>query len=306
MPFTVIRGTFHLVGKTAAGKPSGFEPDGDSMHFKPANPALLQALPRVRFPLKPSAIGSVQLRFEGIDALELHYRADAGGPFTSQPRPLADQARDALTGLLKMNPVAYAQPDGRTVLTPTPRDAVPGYILSRTLEANGRPVAFVFAGSAPPPAPDGASVTLTVAMLRRSLNYKLVRSGNAYPLFYEGLFADIRESLSTAARRARKEGAGLWAQDRSISGLTIANGTADLVASGVIFPKLYRRLIDYFAAVPGATLDGFPAWLKKTREQVLDLPETNFTHFDNMISVDGDDTIRMLRHAEDMVFISAK
>jgi hypothetical protein len=31
MPFTVIQGSFHLVGRTAAGKDTGFEPDGDSM-----------------------------------------------------------------------------------------------------------------------------------------------------------------------------------------------------------------------------------------------------------------------------------
>ena len=31
MPFTVVAGTFHVLGKTAAGNPSGFEPDGDSV-----------------------------------------------------------------------------------------------------------------------------------------------------------------------------------------------------------------------------------------------------------------------------------
>ena len=38
MPFIVIQGTFHLVGRTQAGNPSGFEPDGDSIQFKPTNP----------------------------------------------------------------------------------------------------------------------------------------------------------------------------------------------------------------------------------------------------------------------------
>jgi hypothetical protein len=38
MPFILIHGTFHLVGRTQAGNPSGFEPDGDSIQFKPTNP----------------------------------------------------------------------------------------------------------------------------------------------------------------------------------------------------------------------------------------------------------------------------
>jgi len=38
MPFILIQGTFHLVGQTQAGNPTGFEPDGDSVQFKPANP----------------------------------------------------------------------------------------------------------------------------------------------------------------------------------------------------------------------------------------------------------------------------
>ena len=44
MPFTVISGTFHLVGMTKAGAASGFEPDGDSMQFKPNNAKLLDRL----------------------------------------------------------------------------------------------------------------------------------------------------------------------------------------------------------------------------------------------------------------------
>lgn len=39
MPFVLIKGSFHLVNRTAAGKQSGFEPDGDSIHFRPKRPA---------------------------------------------------------------------------------------------------------------------------------------------------------------------------------------------------------------------------------------------------------------------------
>jgi hypothetical protein len=52
MPFTVIGGIFRVVGRTAAGNPSGFEPDGDSVRFKPADPGLLKRLPVLDRPVR--------------------------------------------------------------------------------------------------------------------------------------------------------------------------------------------------------------------------------------------------------------
>jgi hypothetical protein len=80
-----------------------------------------------------------------------------------QPRPLADQARDFLTGELGLNPVAYRPPRNLQVQPPAARDAAPGYILSRSLEVNGRPVAFAFAGA--PPSPDGTEEFLRTRQL---------------------------------------------------------------------------------------------------------------------------------------------
>jgi hypothetical protein len=105
MPFILIQGTFHLVGRTQAGNPTGFQPDGDSIQFKPTNPQLLNQLDQPGRPVRLTSIGSTQLRLEGIDALELHFDS------THQPRPLADQARDFLTGKLSLNPVVpYGRP----------------------------------------------------------------------------------------------------------------------------------------------------------------------------------------------------
>jgi hypothetical protein len=114
MPFILIQGTFHLVGQTQAGNPTGFEPDGDSIQFKPASPQLLDRLTQLARPYRLTSIGSTQLRFEGIDALELHFDS------THQPRPLADPARDFLTGELHLNPVAYRPPRNLQVSPPSP------------------------------------------------------------------------------------------------------------------------------------------------------------------------------------------
>ena len=74
------------------------------MQFKPTNPALLEELARTGSPARLTSIGSTQLRFEGIDALELHF----GGSF--EPRPLAYDARDFLTAKLHLDPVLYTGP----------------------------------------------------------------------------------------------------------------------------------------------------------------------------------------------------
>src|SRR4051812_8903559 len=182
MPFTLIQGTFHLVGRTRAGKDSGFEPDGDSMQFKPDDAKLLDRLQHNGSRYRLTSIGSTQLRFEGIDALELHFDG------SHQPRPMADTARDFLTGRLGLNPVTYKPPGGLAVLPPVQRDATPGFILSRALEAHGRPVAFAFSGA--PPQPDGSQINLKPALLRKSVNFKSLAAGHAYPLYYDTLFAD--------------------------------------------------------------------------------------------------------------------
>jgi hypothetical protein len=120
MPFILIHGTFHLVGRTQAGNPTGFEPDGDSIQFQPANPALLDQLDQPARPYRLSSTGSTQLRLEAIDALELHFDS------THQPRPLADQARDFLTGKLGLNPVPYRPPKLLQVKPPSPQGRHPG------------------------------------------------------------------------------------------------------------------------------------------------------------------------------------
>jgi endonuclease YncB( thermonuclease family) len=295
LPFLVISGSYHLVGQTKSGSPSGFEPDGDSVQFRPDQPALLDRLARVGSAYRLTSIGSTQLRVEGIDALELHFEG------SHQPRPLADQSRDFLTGALGMNPVPYKPPDDLRVKPPVPKDDTRGFILARSLEAHGRPVAFAFLGD--PPAAGGSEFVLKTPLLRKSLNYQSLRDGQSYPLFYDTLFARFRNVFAAAASQARIAKRGLWDSDRTAAGVTAGSGT-DLEESGVVFPKLFRRLTTFLHQHPG-DLAGFLPWLAKTHEQVLDLSSGNFTHFDNVIRV-TQDKVRLIRLPEQLVFVSAK
>jgi len=299
MPFVVIKGAFRVVSRTKSGNETGFEPDGDSIQFRPDKPKLLDRLERLSSAYRLSAVGSTQLRFEGIDALELHFAAGKAG-LTHQPRPLADRARDHLVTKAGLDPVHYTPPDNIRVKPPAIHDGARGYILSRSLEVHGRPVSFVFAGD--PPEKDGTEVQLHAPRLETSLNYEMLESGNAYPLFYDTLFADLRTALASAATAASQAGRGLWPKDETLKGLA-PKSVADLQASGVVFPKLFRRLAEFFGT--GAkSLTKFHAWLTEKKERVLDLDTTNNTHLDTYVAV-HDGTVKLTKDPGRLVFVSA-
>jgi hypothetical protein len=297
MPFTVIAGTFHVVGRTAAGNPSGFEPDGDSVQFKPADAALLQRLAVLDRPVRLTSIGSTQLRMEGIDALEIHFEG------SHQPRPLADDGRDGLMNGLGLTPLTYREPGRTRVRPPAVNDARPGWIASRSLDVHGRPVAWVFTGA--PPQPDGSEVFIDGALAAASANHAQLTAGAAYPLFYDTLFASLRQVLADAATGAEQRKDGLWAHDGTLRGVDSSSADA-LEQAGVIMPKLFRRLIEFHGGT-GRNLAEFTAWLAEEKpEQVVDLDdEANFTHLDNLVEVNGNQ-IRITRSPHRIVVVSAK
>src|SRR4051812_14468705 len=62
MPFSLIKGTFHV---------AGYSPDGDSIRFQADDKSLWAKLSGP--PAKLNAREHTQLRFEAIDTLETHY-----------------------------------------------------------------------------------------------------------------------------------------------------------------------------------------------------------------------------------------
>lgn len=275
MPFTVIQGTFHVVGVS---------PDGDSLRFRPSNPALLTGLPGAKVKISG---GTSQLRLEGIDALETHYES------WRQPPQWAGAARDSLLAFTGIGNVVWNATDTKVSAA---ADGTRGWILSRSIERNGRPVSFLFAGACP--YKDGSAQTLTVPLLRKSYNHHALAGGLAYPTFYEGLFADLRAELAGVVRAARNGGLGLWPQDVTTKGFKVG-GIADLTTKLVILPKLFRRLVKHVAAKGSAA--GFKQVLEASREPVLDLTDANFTHFDTFIEA-RNGRLRLLRQPEDLVF----
>lgn len=283
MPFIAIAGTFHV---------RGYQPDGDSLRFRPADPTLLARLAGP--PAKINPQGHVQLRIEAIDSLETHYSAGGGGTH-HQPDRWAHAARARLIDFAGIRNVLWDS-TGSTVLSAD--DGTPGYILSRAVEKNRRPISFVYAGALPEP--DGSEVRLDAQRLEGSFNLAALREGLAYPTYYKGLFSDLRAALTAAVADAVAARRGLWGDDGTTAGFD-ADDFASITIETPILPKLFRRLIQHMVSYGSAV--GFKEKMTQSREPVLDLRDNNFTHFDTFIEQEPQSTrIRLSRRPDELVF----
>lgn len=270
MPYTLLKGRF---------KPGAGIPDGDSVRFAPDDPSPLFTLPRKnRRPRVNRNNGTVQLRYEGIDSVE----TDAKEPF----------ATDATKKNLKLIGLEDAN------------DEIDGHILANQIGPNGRPICFVYAGSATEE--DGASVFLDVARMKESVNYKIIEAGTAYPLFYDTLFADLRDEMAAATKAARSTGVGLWPADRTSAGVEWG-GSSSLPNLAPIFPKLWRRLEKYTQnrdfRDESSTLEAFTEFLETSRDRLVVISESRATDFDNVVVVE-ENRVRLPVLPEDMFFLS--
>jgi hypothetical protein len=284
MPFTVIRGRYQVVN---------YSPDGDSIRFEADDSALFQQLDGP--PAEINARNHVQLRIEAIDALETHFTPPSGGGTYHQPLKLAQAARDDLLAFVGITDVEWDSAE-RTVLSA--KDGKRSYILSRAVEKNRRPIALVFTGN--PPKKDGSAVHLDAALLKKSYNYSSLQKGLTYATYYQGLFKDLRETMTAAAAAARAAKRGVYKIDATNAGIT-ATSLRVVTKDKAIMPKLFRRVVEYM--VNYGTAVGFKDKLEQSQEPVLDLIEANFTHFDTFIDqADGSAKIRMTRKPEELVF----
>ena len=276
MPFHVIRGTFHV---------KGYSPDGDSIRFQAANNSHWDLLGGP--PAKLNARAHAQLRLEAIDTLETHFQG------VHQPLALAKKATDHLMAQLGITAVQW---NAQGTMVTAANDGVQGYILSRQVEKYRRPVAFAFTGV--PAEADGSSVFLNDVRVGQSTNAEMLRSGLAYPTYYNGLFPDLRRSLTALTAAARQGNKGVWAEDRTNTGFLVT-GIASITNDHVILPKLFRRLAVYLEA--GGSVQGFKQHLAQLAEGIIIISTAHATHFDTVIEVNGD-TVRMIEPPENLMF----
>ena len=277
MSFTLIKGTFHVIG---------YSPDGDSIRFNAKDPSLWKKLSGPAVEL--NARGHAQLRIEAVDALETHYQG------ACQPLRLAHAAAGFLLSELGINEVVWNETHSRVVKA---QDETVGYILARSTESNRRPVAFVFAGETEER--DGAEINLDESILKESYNYRLLTSGLAYPMYYNGLFSDLRLPLTSAVTFARSEGKGLWPYDRTTKGFSVSSLKA-ITEEVAILPKLFRRIVDYMGE--GGKIDGFKEHLQKGCEPLVRIQQVHFTRLDAIVDMRGE-KVRLAEAPENLIFM---
>ena len=286
MPFTLIRGTFRVVGAS---------PDGDSVRFYPDNQdAFLIARLRVR----TNAHGGAQLRLDAIDALETHYTPTNSRVRWHQPLDLAGAASSALLADLGFGAV-QRDPDGN-VTAASPAETR-GHILTRFADVYGRPVSFVFSGERQR-TPDLGSVRLEPAGLRASVNWRQLYAGLAYPTYYSKLFPDLRDELTAAVSEARDRGLGVWERDVTTTGFRLES-RAQLSDHLIILPKLFRRLAEYLDldTTGGASLARFEQFLQSSADALFTIPDGHSTTLDTLVHVRRQ-RIRLTVPPENIVF----
>ncbi len=263
MSFTLIKGVFN---------PKSGIPDGDSVRFLADDDTLFDKLDG-RVEIKPG--GEVQLRYEGVDALE----KAAKQPFSSD----ATKRNIELLG--------------------GDSNGLPGFILSQQADRNGRPVCFVFVGE--PLEDDGADIFITPDLLEKSINYQMLKEGFLYPMFYDTLYKELRDVMTAATVEARNAGKGIWSEDASNKGFIVKPPVdrADLKELLPIFPKLWRRLESFYnrPSNKNKPVRDFVKSLSEGSDRLFTIPDQRSIKFSTALEVDGNQ-LKLLYKPEEMVF----
>ena len=339
MDYILIKGSFHVVG---------YSPDGDSLMFKADNPTLWEKIidddTEKRFREKLAStkdLGAVQLRLQGLDAPETHFKPSEGAPpalIASKPvgefKQPGDLGKQATAGFLQFlgvkNTVWKAVFDGSylskatitqnnqdVIVTQRLADTIPGYIVTRDIELNGRPVSWVFKGAAP--FEDGTAIsqdTLTELAVQ-SANYYLLQQGLVYPYFFMTLQAKLRNKLSAAVTQAQATamsatGNNLWRSDKSIPGLaladikTITEQSVPQASAALIYPYLFRKVLKYwYQNTPDVanTAVNVTGLCVKANPNIFVVSEADFVKLDEILELKGN-MLRMKKLPQDIVFLS--
>jgi endonuclease YncB( thermonuclease family) len=288
--YLAIHGQLVVIGK---------EPDGDSVRFIAEHPEHYAQLKNAHR-IHPSADGSVQLRFEGVDAPEVHYGTAA--------QPLGRDARDQLLAWIGFTGLAFAPPAQTRVTAATP-DAIEAVVLSQAAEVNGRPVAYVLlAGQGEDLPVDGEWSLVDRALLDRTLNARLLGEAAAYPTVYTSTPVSHRAHLRSLAVAAREDAVGVWAADTTAE-FTLDDQASIGPAGQLILPKLFRRATDYLKAVAGGFQGNLADWLlavstspsRNENDRVLVCGQTELRLSD--LLVQANNKVRFQADLVDIVFV---
>ncbi len=288
-------------------------PDGDSIHFIPDHPQLLQsqALPAEDVPavrklglpsrraLRWSPRGAITLRLEGIDALETHYLAKGGLGVLCQPPPWPERAAWALLQYLGFERVVRGP--GERILGTEPA-ATRGAIQLERVDRYGRAVAYAFRGHIQDPPARVCALSPTV--LASSANGYLLQQGLVYPVLYQDMAPSTLRWFYQQTQRVRCTGRGLWPMDRTHAGF-VFQSVQDLQQRALIWPKLYRRLVDQLGGAKPDPLDSLEQALETRVGSVRLWREGVTVSFADLLQIDRrEQRVRLLVMPEEIAFNS--
>jgi endonuclease YncB( thermonuclease family) len=290
--YSVITGRFWIHYPDIPGQ--GPEPDGDTVRFEPNDPMMLEDLPR--FSGRPpdlNARGNIAVRYEGIDALETHFKE------AHQDLAFANAARDRNLALLGFRDVAFSESNPNKVASVQGNPAE-GFVIANGIEANGRLLGLVYTGG--PPAADGDKVFVDEVLFDGSLNARLVAEGHAYVEPYDTMPMALVRHARGIVKAARAAGKGLFAvEDVAVGRSTQIQDLATLKTL-VLWPKLFRRLTSYFAE-GHVGLGGFDAWIRRDRihqDDTLRLPDGEKGNMHDAYRIEGD-RLELVFEPEDLL-----
>lgn len=304
--YTLLKGQFYVF--FAENPKGGPEPDGDTVRFIPNKPFKVLDLRRFGWSCPRITERGINVRFEGIDALETHFAVRLKGApqvETHQDMHWALRARDYMLDRLGFENIQY-WPDEKLKfkvqsVSNHPR---PGCVLANGIDGNGRLLGFVFPpGSALQDREDGKPVYLDKPLLDQSLNMGLIKASLAYAELYTSLPTDLAGHVMEAISVARQGGEAIWAsEDVSTTRASVIDGL-DKLQTLVMWPKLFRRLAVFFAEGYSLLAD-FDPWLRQDpikRDDRLLLPNGELGNMHDLLIIE--EQMLKLRYEPERVII---
>jgi len=245
------------------------------------------------------------IRFEAIDALELHYQVTGVYPGVNihQPLDLARQARDRMLTICGFD-LAHVTETANLRLKDPDNQKRPATIAYREIDPYGRLVAFVFAEDMDFGVDDShPTVFLSPKQMERSVNVQLLKEGLVYPTFYGSLYPELRLPLAKIAKQARGDKVGLWEKD-VMTFTSLRKPDLSEVEDIVMLPKIFRRLSVHIAR--NGALSNFKSFLGETKDLTVDTRLVRLTGLKSFLSIKDDGagqyTMKLLRNPEELVF----
>ncbi|MEK7255554.1 MAG: hypothetical protein AAB316_12470 [Bacteroidota bacterium] len=274
--YKAIKGSFHV---------KGFAPDGDSLRFQAFN---ADNWNWAKFKWETKALKNAkkkQLRIEAIDALETHYEG------ARQPHSFAIAALEHMLELLGIKNVQYNLLTTEIIAA---EDGVPGWILTGSVDAFGRPISLIFRDL--PGFNDGDEVESANVPVELSLNYLMALQGIVYPTFYASMEPEMREKFKVAFATAKGRLQGLWAIDKT-GGFRLWN-IYTVQQDVIILPKLFRRFISFFKS--RGDLAEFMDFMADNKDPVMVNGVKRFFH--EFVEVEGNH-YRLTVSPEELIFL---